>query len=359
MAGARTLGDEPFEADPLTPRVGTMRPHLLAEHKLLAVSTYAFTRRLEQSLAPQLSLSVRSGPASFEQGLDAALVEEISAHYEDLDQGFIGTHVPPAGSFRGSRSASSSVKFAALIWAGSTPVGKCVLTFKRGGRIKVGPLYIVPSQRGRELATATLIYILDAARDAGYLRVYATVALANHAAVALVERCGFERQLTLSRHYSALCDEAVYVRELNRLARRILTDDRTTFLPVSHPRRMWCDQSEAPLRHKRGGSTTVIVADAPAVSSYVIREWEAEATRLRRRKLTVVWPHSDCEASLPAHYMKEGEFAMSGDEAFERVAIYSAFAGEERTFGSFTPHGTQRQSAVALDRREATDGRSA
>ena len=330
----------------------------VAEGHVLAL---ALQRRLLSEYSNLFAL--RAPDRRWETDLDDAIIEELSLSYAD-QSGLLVTHLPLAGSVVGSVGFSSLVKTSLLIRADGVGAGKCTITIKRGGVLKLGPLYLHPRFRRRRHAMAVVNAIAQTASQLGFTRLVATVP-ENHAAAVTARRAGLVDVLKLREHYRADLDELVFVRNLVELEdvapiatlkavstgeellasfvsthyhpidqswQRWLSDDRVRGVQdaarfVGKPHLLVGDEREAAvIIFKRGGTAKVVVAAAVgSPSRALLSECETLGRKLGQRKLAVFWPKAagKLDTSWLYRYFAEGNVGVGRAGAL--VAIHSTF----------------------------------
>ena len=318
-------------------------------------------------------LSAARTEAAFDATADRRLLCEISPFYGDLDRGFRATHVPAVGSLIESYGFSSIAKVALGVLHGGDVVGKLVLTVKRGRKLKVGPVYLEPRFRGKQLAVSALETAAKVAASFGYTGIYATAPASHPPAVGLLENASFARVAAFESHYREGVDEVVYFRDLvpvhawprvaenaGRAAEGVRSQQilcsfvEKHYFSIDDEWRQWlaaaCGLSlgnferkphdllhrgscVALLVYKRGGTTKIVPAGPDAdFDPSILDRWEAVARTARQRKVSVFWP-----ARFPhliqllssAGYVLESEVVAGRYAVYEPLVVWSKILHED------------------------------
>lgn len=304
-------------------------------------------------------LSYRAPRAAVERKIDKNMLADLSVYYAELDRGFRNTHVPAVGRVLQSVGFSSLAKASVSIVVNEATVGKCVLTFKRGRKMKIGPIYLIASSRGLGIGSRVVADLTAAADSLGFKGVYATVPAPNESAGRAFRAAGYEPEVTLRSHYMAGVDEVVFVRRLSNALepfrppdpslllnlaydeRRIAGEVARHYFPIdrrwiewladrsgeresfrSKPHELVRDRAgdSALVIYKRGG-TMKVVPSSREFSSGLTASWERQAKIRHQRKISVfVTTAREVET-----YGKEGEIEAGRYSCWKRVAIWSKF----------------------------------
>jgi RimJ/RimL family protein N-acetyltransferase len=301
-----------------------------------------------------------------DEAFDHELVAAIAESYDELELGFRRTHLPPIGTTSNEGGFSSIHKVSIGIVCADQVVGKCVVTSKRGGRLKLGPVYIRPTFRGDGLASHVLRSLVAVADNAGFRTFVATVPSASKRARRVLLSQGFLRSHSLRAHYSAGADEDVFAlsvrnpsrrgtctaypaADLSDAERRIVDHVHHWYFPLDEPWLRWISNSTAfdglfrgrpqeviqerndvaLLIYKRGGAVKVVpAAGGSDLSAGIVPLWEHIARLHGRRKVTVFWPSAvGARPRALGEYFLEGRLALGQYALGTQVELYSRLLG--------------------------------
>lgn len=130
---------------------------------------------------------------TFRLAIEDPAVPEIAALLEDGER--YGASLYPAESnhFLSIESLrTANVRFVVARDAAGTAVATGAVALY-GGWAELKRMWVVPAVRGRGLSKLLLTDLEDRARDAGATALKLETGIANHEALALYERCGFQR----------------------------------------------------------------------------------------------------------------------------------------------------------------------
>lgn len=320
------------------------------------------------------ALTARRMTDELDSRLDAEIVSEFSAFYNDLEHGFRSTHIPAVGQVIPSVGFSSLAKFCVGILADDELIGKCVLTAKRGRNLKVGPIYLQRRYRGQGRASLAIGALIRGATELGYWGIYATVPSTNDQPLRLFSGASFDRVAFFASHYKSGIDEVVFFRVLalpgKGLARRPrahtgewreLGLDRAerllatfvgrfyfsvdsawlawlkerpscslgTFDRKPHDLIATSDKAAAIAIYKRGGTMKIVPATmGGAIPEELVSAWETHARRVGQRKVSVFWPAVPPEVLPPfsnPSYFLETEIAAGRYSSYNAVQVRSRF----------------------------------
>ncbi len=156
---------------------------------------------------------------------------EVSCYYPETEEfypfrlaeiAFLG--IDPFGLFTLRR----------MVWsvkAGNNLAGFLVMTEKRGGSVKLGPMVMVKRFRKRGIGSSALRVLFSHYGRLGFRKVYATIPATNVAVTRLLETSGFVREATLKQHYSTLHNEVVFGTFIGTLSSRATRDPRISVHP--------------------------------------------------------------------------------------------------------------------------------
>ena len=136
------------------------------------------------------------------------VTEEIPKNYDDIDHSFaesiFTTHL------RGSDSRGFFTKRKTIwgLYDDAGLVGFNVITEKRGGSVKSGPLILAPSIRRQGVGSDFKKEVVDYYRRAGSHKAYATVSSRNSAAMMMNLRLGWDIEAVLSNQHGEAVIEA-------------------------------------------------------------------------------------------------------------------------------------------------------
>jgi len=302
-----------------------------------------------------------SAPIAWERetALHVRCLAEIDRFYGDLNRGFCETHVPRVGFVRQSVGFSSLAKFALAIVDGDATIGKCVVTLKRGGRLKVGPVFVEPPARGQGYTTHALRALIQGADRAGLTQIYATAPISHAPAASACVKAGFTLEGVLRNHYKRGSDEGVFTVSLHQDESLRLAPPYSPSLPtiaefvarhyfsVDGAWLSWLDTVGGDLEnflhkphdvaidgdatglviYKRGGTAKVVLAGTDDdCLTRVLVQCEALCRKRKQRKLTLFWPTALPVASrLAAAYSRE--LAIPAGTAGSQIGLWSLAVG--------------------------------
>jgi ribosomal protein S18 acetylase RimI-like enzyme len=300
-------------------------------------------------------LSLAAPPRFVEAELDAALLEQVSPYYGELERGFHRTHLPSIGRPSRSVGFSSIEKMAFAITEHDEVVGKLVVTLKRAWTLKIAPLFVSGHARGRGLARAAVAQVTARAKEMGIRQVFTTVPRANERARRVFQGAGFERGASLADHYAPGIAEDVLVawpsaeqaswlarpQQLGGAGADVQEHVERAFFPTDSAWTEWLGSSSSALGdfedkphnvvtddsgaalviYKRGGTAKVVPAGV--ITDRLVAMWEDAARRRQRRKVSVFIPQQ--EVVPPALRKYTAEALAPTYSLYQPIAIFSRF----------------------------------